>query len=604
MAVFVTAALGIAGGAVVITSMLMILIWIRRVSFVKAAVKRVLGLDVDLTGLECQIHRNPLRLEAQAESVKLYTPSDGAEEDVVVMLPKVKVSITQVARDKVAKLRYKWNVQTVFENMRVNYVYLTLRETNLDRVVKQITKEQEAEVKAGPAKAEKLKDPHKPKAPAEPELMAVTKLTLVGNSKIHLRAGKVALMPPIIVYPMDVEPAVLQTPIGLFVWLNLLVLRTLHNGGHDLALMVAKAAFHAGLYTGDKSLGAVKAMVMGGRTVLDFTFGEVGKAANGTLGAGKVVIDSTWKGASDVSKAVWHGAGAAGTATADFGGHLFTGVVTGASSSGHFVTDGVAYVGHGAAGAVYGTGKALAGGMMYAGKGTAEGVAYVGNGAAGVVTGTGRAVTQGVSAAGKGTADALGHVGKGAAGAFGSIGKAMHLGGGRSKDAGADAGASQEPEQADEQPEADAAQPTMEDFVTTAQPAAGGSSAPEQDSDIALSPEALSQPAVTSMIAPAPTGASPVAKTPQTRVGTVAHGITGAGQALTKGFADGAGSVGKAVTGVGGAAGKGLVDGANGIGRGVVDGAGNVGKAFGSAGNAVTSMFGLGGQKKHAPSSG
>jgi hypothetical protein len=293
--------------------------------------------------------------QAEAENVKLFAPPEVSKDHVVVELPVLKVSIVKVASEEVAKLRHKWSVRTVFQDMQVNYVYMSLQETNLDRVVKQIAKEKEEDVKKAPAKAKKLKEPEKPKEPEEPELMAVTKLSLLGNSKIHLRAGKVALMPPITVYPMDVDPAVLQTPIGFFVWINLLVLRTLHNGGHDLALMVAKAAFSAGLYTGDKSLYAVKSMVMGGRTVLDFTFGEVTKAASGTLGAGKVVIDSTWKGASDVSKAIWTGAGAAGTATADFGGHLFTDVVTGASSTGQFFVDGAAYVGHGTVGVVQGT---------------------------------------------------------------------------------------------------------------------------------------------------------------------------------------------------------------------------------------------------------
>lgn len=312
-------------------------------------------------------------------------------------------------------------------------------ETNFDRLVKQVLKvqgdkvpkDQRTKQLEAVAKEQGVELPEEPKI----DPFVVSNVYLEGITQVLVRANTIPLLPPISVSEVQIDPEIMKNPVGLFLWINALVLKTLERSGFHLVNAVASSAIVAGLAAKGTSQAAIKGMVTGGGMAWDCTYRGISSAAGDTIAAGRVVVSSTWTGAAEMYKYVGmgvdgasHGIGNFGMSTGDAGhkvfadtGHFLDGATQTTIGVGGKVVAGTSRV-VGDAGkstwtagshAVSGAGAAVEDAGKATWEATTGTLKQAGKGSWGVTTTTAAGVASGLSSVGRGITSLFGSNSKG-----------------------------------------------------------------------------------------------------------------------------------------------------------------------------------------------
>ena len=335
-------------------------------------------------------------LQVWAADLTVFTPPGVEKKDIAVLIPDVYVKMTKQSKSETKETRHAWAVEVQFTDMKVHYTYLSLKETNIDRIVKEVLKEKAQEVPEE-HRTEALKqvanDQGNPALvegrPEEPAAVAVTKLHLKGRTQVLLRAGELPLLPPVMIYETEIDPEVLKSPVGLFLWINSVVLRTLEGSGIDLVTLVTRSAIQAGLVSLGTSEAVIRGMVTGGQTALTCTYNGVAYAAKGTVSAGTAIVSTTWDGAEQMMGVVGLGLQEVSNA-----GASLVGGITGAAIS---VGNAGGAVGGAVGGALKGAGQATVSSAVSGGEAIGSAGASLVGGIADLGQNTTSAVAEGAS---------------------------------------------------------------------------------------------------------------------------------------------------------------------------------------------------------------
>eukprot|EP00951_Prasinocladus_malaysianus_P046926 scaffold648165_cov42-Prasinocladus_malaysianus.AAC.1 len=144
------------------------------------------------------------------------------EKDVVMMIPKVHAEITKTTKEIEKTKGHKWSMETDFHDMQVQYVYLKLNETNIDRLVAKVVHENAEQIpvdqRTGQAKELIKEKEEKKKGKSEqsakqvadkeeaPEAFVVKRVSLKGRTVIAVKAKHIHLVPPIVLAETNVDP--------------------------------------------------------------------------------------------------------------------------------------------------------------------------------------------------------------------------------------------------------------------------------------------------------------------------------------------------------------------------------------------------------------